>query len=203
MRLDTCRNAKVHYARQAIDANQYVVRLEIAMDDACCMSMGDRVEHGMQNRNGFHGRQATACCQEFAKIFAGNILEDEIQIPLLFIRFKNGNDVGVAQLADHARFRKQLLVLLRIGARKMQCLDRDLSLQVRVARQIHNALCAPSQFTDYFKSPYLLAHDVRHFYGALILPASRRGGVKTSLCQENQIQTRRGAAPVSPQTQAD
>ena len=58
----------------------------------------------------------------------------------------------------YQRQNQQLLILLRVGPRKMQGLDRYFTLQMRIARQIDNALRTAAQFADDFETPDALAH---------------------------------------------
>ena len=97
-----CGDAKVHPARHAIVVDQDIVWLEITVNDACRVGMGNRIENRMEDGYGFYRSQAAADFQVIAEIFSGYELKDEIDIPLLFSGFEDGNDTRMAQLADQA-----------------------------------------------------------------------------------------------------
>ena len=89
------------------------------MNDAGGVCMSNGIQNWMHDGNRLDRRQTTVFLEIVAQILTRHQFKNQIKITLLFIGLKDGNDVGVTQLADHACFGKQLLVFLRIGTRKM------------------------------------------------------------------------------------
>jgi hypothetical protein len=60
------------------------------------------------------------------------------------------NDIGMAELPDHARFLQQTADFFGGGAAADR-FDRDLALQMRVAREVNAALGACAEHADDFE----------------------------------------------------
>ena len=94
-------------------------------------------------------------------VLARDILENEVQVPLLLAGLEDRHDARMTQLADQTRFFEQLPVLLWIGPGEVQRLDRHLPLQMRVTREIDDALGTPTQLTNDLETSNSLAHSIR------------------------------------------
>ena len=104
LRFNARSDAEIHHARHVRAVEQDVVRFEIAVNDACCVRVRDRVENGDQDGNRLHRRQSAVCPQVFGKIQARYVLEDEIKVTTFLARLEDWHDIRMTQLADHARF---------------------------------------------------------------------------------------------------
>ena len=140
-------DAEIHHPRIAILVEQDVRGLEVAVDDALCVGMANRIKDWPQQGHRPYRRQGTALLQEFGQVFSGHALEDQIDITIVLAGFINRDDVRMPQATDHPRLGKQRRTLLGIPAAEMQGLDRHLALQLRIKTTPDDALGSPSEFT--------------------------------------------------------
>ena len=93
---------------------QDIRRLQIAMDNALRVRVGDGVENRPQDRDRLEGGQCPALPQKISQALARHVFKDQIQIAVLLARFENRHDARVAHPADRARLVEQRALVLWI-----------------------------------------------------------------------------------------
>jgi hypothetical protein len=143
--------AEIRDAHPTVVTNQDILRLEIAVDDACLVGGGEsrpggevQVEHPLrpQLTRRLHGPQRLS-----AHEFHGE--ED-----FLFKRpdVEDGDDVGMGEPRHGLGFGQQLVATSRAGGRTpeigAQELEGDFPVQLRVIRAVHDAHAAPANWVE-------------------------------------------------------
>jgi hypothetical protein len=129
----------------AARVEQDVVRLDVAMDHAAIVGVGERVGHFAQHLPRFVDREHAALVQALREVVAAHIRHDEEDELLDFVDGVDRNDVGVRELRRRLRLAEKAgldLAAKRQLGRKQ--LDRDLPFQPAVLGTIDDAHAAPS-----------------------------------------------------------
>jgi hypothetical protein len=156
--VDADGDAEIGQSRCAVTGIDEDVRgLEVAVDDALGMGLGEHVGDLAHERDGLDGRQRPVGAQDVGQTAALDPLEDEVGIAVLLAGIEDRHHVGMTETASGARLVEQLGIACGIGMREVQRLDRHLALQLRIPGEIDNALRSPSQFAADLEAPQFAA----------------------------------------------
>ena len=142
-------------AGATVVADQHVVGLEVAVDDAARVRGGEPLRGLREHRE--HGGGRARLPEPRAQARARDVLHDEEHAAVVDADLEHGHDVGMRQPGHHARLGEQ------VGGRGLaeidgvagggdrlagQHLDRDLAIELGVARAIHDAAAAGAEHAD-------------------------------------------------------
>ena len=156
--IDATGDAEVHHPRPSALVDQHVARLEVAVDHALAVGLGERGEHAEHQRDGLGSGQGATAAHQRGQCFALDVLEHQVGIAAFLARFEHRHDAGMAQAAHRTRFAEQGGVVAALGRGQVQGLERDLALELRIPRQMHHALRAAPQLTSDFEPPDPACH---------------------------------------------
>ena len=129
-------DAEVDQPGSAVGFDQDVARLDVAMDDASLVGVGERLCDLRRDPGGFRGRQGTVAPDPVAQRLARDELEDHRRRRVVDVDIVDGDDARMRQrrrgagllfeARAHGRVREEVAV---------EHLDRDRPIEHRVARQ--------------------------------------------------------------------
>lgn len=158
---DHCRDAEVHDARGAVGADHDIGRLDVAVYHLLAVRVDEAV--GDLDRYACRARlvEPPVPPQQLRDRHALDVLEHQVMTAVMFYRVVEGNDIGVVELADDARFLQQKADFFRggAGADRLEC---DLAPQMRVVREVHAALRALAQRARDLEAAYRIGQQCLH-----------------------------------------
>jgi len=146
------RESEVHDARHALLVQQDVSRTEVKVQDFGCVRVLHGVEDGTHNRDRAFECEAPLDEQEARELPALDVLEHEERPPRAPPRVEDRDNVGVFQLARRPGLGRRALVVgvVQVARFAGQELDRDKSIERRIARQQYLPLRALAEYPDQF-----------------------------------------------------
>ena len=143
--LDAAGDAEVHHARVSGGVEQYVARLEVTMDHALGVRLGERGEHLQHALDRLAGGQGPAPVEQGGEALAGHVLEHQIGIAAVLAGLEHRHDAGVAQPAHRARLGEQRGVVVAGAGAEVERLERHLAFELRIPGEVHDALRAAAK----------------------------------------------------------
>ena len=123
-----------------------VVRLDVTMDDASTVRIGQRPRDLAQHACGVGGWQWPTRAESLAKRLALHVAHDEEDEAARFTYAMNGDDVGVRESSGRASLtNKAFARLVCEGQVRRKHLDGDVAIQLHIAREIDHAHPAPAE----------------------------------------------------------
>ena len=137
--------SEIEYLHQTVGTHHHVLRLDVAVDDACFVRGGERTGHLCDQVERDTNRQC-AWHQAFAQSLAFDVFGDEVIDALSLTDFMNRDDVRMIERRSSARFLLETQDAVAVGAEfRRQQFDSNLALQSRIVRQPNFAHAACAQ----------------------------------------------------------
>ena len=153
-------DTEVHDARHPRTIKQDVGGLEVAVDNAQRMRLGQGVGHLAHQMGGTCRRHRPTRPQDVVQAAAVDVFEYQVDVAVLFAGIVDGHDVRVMELADGTGFVEQRRTQRRVGLGKVEGLDRHFPLQLWIPGKIDHALAAASKFPADFETADGICHGM-------------------------------------------
>src|SRR5262245_2228437 len=120
-------DAEIGDAGAAVGLNEDIFGLEVAVDDAAFIEVGERVGDLAEQTASERDVQWLARREEFAERAPLDIFHDEVVTPVDVAVAKNGDEVGVFEMADEGglTLKATLLIVASLGRCRREELESD------------------------------------------------------------------------------
>ena len=123
-------------------AEQHVLRLDVAVDDAVSVRVRERAEHRADDAQRL-GRRQRAFAQNLAQAAPLDVFHDEERTAVDLAAVDDGDDVGVRELAQHVGLAVEALEKLRVLREvRGEHLERDRAAERELRGAVHRAHAA-------------------------------------------------------------
>ena len=134
--LRRARDPEIGNLHRVVLADEKVLRLYVAMDDADRMSSCNAIEHLTRVANGHAGGERRVSRDDLLERAAGHIFHDDERLPIGYPVVIDHNYVGVVQRGDRRRLASKALHEHRIGGKRgSEQLQRDQATELHVTRE--------------------------------------------------------------------
>jgi hypothetical protein len=153
------RDAEVHHLDGARLGHHHVGGLQIAVDDARAVRVGERIEHLHAEMGGLRRVDRPDPLGQVVQGLAPHVLHDHQQLVLLAMELVDGGDAGMAQASQRHRFGAEAFEHVRVGDIRVQDLDGDLAVEGLVLGQVDGPHAAAA---DSLENPVLADSSAHH-----------------------------------------
>ena len=118
------------------------------MYNAACVRVRERGGKLSQNRDDVADGQRRTRCEALGQRLAGDVAHDEIHDAVTFGGGVDRHDIVMRQRTGSSRFAQKAIANQCVSREvRRQCLDRNLTLQLLVGREIHHTHAPPPDLT--------------------------------------------------------
>ena len=143
LRVRELRQPEVEHLHRAVGRDLDVRRLQIAMDDPLLVRRFERLGDLLRDRQRFVERNRLRARCDRASVVALDQFQDERVRLAAVLEPVDRADVRMVQRGEHLRFALEAREAIRIARERVgQDLQRDVAIQLRIARAIHLAHAA-------------------------------------------------------------
>jgi hypothetical protein len=153
-RLDVLGEAEVEHLHAAVGADHDIGRLEVAMDDPPGVRRGERLGDGNRNRQQLVELESARRNQPVERRPLHQLHRDEGNV-VRFLDGVNGDDIGMVQRRDGARFTGEAAAVLAVVG--LENFQRDVALEARIAGPVDLAHTPDAEEGNDFVRPQALA----------------------------------------------